>query len=127
MELQGRGRYVKLSSGIKTTIDINGRIPLCMFCNNPRLVHELAVRCITKYLASTSTYVDFLERNRRLTTRGLSYKPDIEKFVGCYVGADFSGGWAQADSYDAENSRSRTGYVITYAGYPVLCCSKLRP
>ena len=54
------------------------------------------------------------------------YSPDIEKGIGCYVGADFSSGWAQADSDDAKISMSRMGYAITYAGCTVLWCSKLQ-
>ena len=59
------------------------------FCNNQRLVHKRAVRRITKYLTSTSTYVDLPDVNQRLTTRGIFYKPDIEKVIGCYVYANF--------------------------------------
>ena len=126
-ELQGRVRYVKLYSGINTNIYINDRTSLCMFCNNPCLLHECAVRCITKYLTSTSTYVDLPDRNRRLTTRGLSYRPDIEKFIDCYIGADFSDGWAQSDADNAETFISLTGYVISYVVCPVIWCSKLQP
>ena len=127
MELQGRVRYVKLYSGINTTRCINDRTPLCMFCNNPCLVHECTVRRITKYLTSTSTYVDLPDRNRRLTTRGVSYRPDIEKFIECYIGADFFDGWAQSDADNAEIFISLTGYVITYAVCSVIWCSKLQP
>ena len=77
MELQGRAWYVKLSSGINMTRYTNDRTPLCMFCNNLCLVHEYAVRRITKYLTSTSTSVDLPDRNQRLTTRGVAYSPDI--------------------------------------------------
>ena len=38
----------------------------------------------------------------------------------------FAGGWAQEDASNAENSMSRMVYVITYAGCPVLWCSKLQ-
>ena len=127
MELQGRVRHVKLYSGINTTRYINDRTPLCMFCNNPCLVHECAVRRITKYLTITSTYVDLPDRNRRLTTRGVSYRPDKEKFIECYIDAGFSDGWAQSDADNAENFISLTGYVITYAVCPVIWCSKLQP
>ena len=41
------------------------------FCNNPRLLHERAVRRNEKYLVSTSTYVDLPDGNRRLTTRSV--------------------------------------------------------
>ena len=29
------------------------------------------------------------------------YKPDIEKFIECYVDANFSGGWDQLDTDNA--------------------------
>ena len=40
------------------------------FYNNPHIVHERAVRLITKYLVSTSTYVYLPYGNKLLTTRG---------------------------------------------------------
>ena len=68
------------------------------FCDNLRLVHERTVKCIAKYLASTSTYVDLPEGNWLLTTLGVVYRPGIEKFIGFYVDANFDIGWDQADS-----------------------------
>ena len=50
--------------------------------------HKRAVRRITKYLASTSTYVDLTDVNRWLTTRGVVYSPDIEKGIKCYVDSE---------------------------------------
>ena len=38
------------------------------FCNNMRLMHERAVRRITKYLARTSTHMDLPDGNRWLYT-----------------------------------------------------------
>ncbi len=40
--------------------------------------------------------------------------------------AVFAGGWSNAAFDDAENVMSRTGYVICYAGCPVLWSSKLQ-
>ena len=96
------------------------------FCNNPRPVHKLSVRLIAKYLASTSTYVDLPYGNRRLTTRGVVYNPNIEKGIDCYVDAEFSSGWAQVDSNHAENVMLRTVYAIKHAVCSVLWCSKLQ-
>ena len=96
------------------------------FCNGPHLVQERAVRRITKYLASTSKYLDFLDIKQQLTTCGVVYKPDIGKVIKWYVDSDFYGGWAQSDADNAENIMSCTGYVITYTVCPVLCCSKLQ-
>ena len=96
------------------------------FFHNPRLVHECDVRRIAKCLVITSTYVDSPHRNRRLNTHGVFYRPYIEKVIGCYIYADFVGGWAQAYSDNAENSMSHTVYVITYAICLVLLCSRLQ-
>ena len=73
------------------------------FFNNPRLVHKHAVRRITRYLTSTSPYVNLSGRNRRLTTCDVVYNTNIEKNIEGYVDADFSGGWDQADADNAEN------------------------
>ena len=54
------------------------------------------------------------------------FKPDTKVGIQCFVDADFAGGWNQADSNDAENVLSQTGYIITYANCPVLWCSKLQ-
>ena len=96
------------------------------FFNNLHLVHKCTVRRIPKYLIRTSTYVDLSYVNRRLFTCGVVYNPDKEKGVQFYVDADFSSGWSQADANNAENFLSRMGYVITYAGCPVLWCNKLQ-
>ena len=58
--------------------------------------------------------------------QGLIYSPDKPKGIECYVDADFAGGWSQADADNPENVMPRTGYVIYYAGCPVLWCSKLQ-
>ena len=96
------------------------------FCNNLRLVHERAIRKISKYLASTSTYVDLPDGNFWLSAWGVVYKPYIERGIECYVDAKFSDGWVQADDDNAENVMLCTGYEIMYAGCPVLWCSKLQ-
>ena len=70
--------------------------------------------------------MDLLDGNQRLSTRGVVYKPDKEKGIKCYVDAEFSGGWAQADADNAENVMLRMGYVIMYTGCPALFCIKLQ-
>ena len=37
-----------------------------------------------------------------------------------------TGGWNNADATNADSVLSRTGYVITYAGCPIIWCSKLQ-
>jgi hypothetical protein len=52
----------------------------------------------------------------------LILKPDKSKGLECYVDA----GWA-GSSNDPLSSHSRTGYVIMYAGCPIVWASKLQP
>ena len=78
----------------------------------PKLTHERAVYRIAKYLKGTSD-------------KGIIFRPD-KTGLECFVDADFAGGWNQADSNNAEAVMSRTGYVIMYAGCPLLWCSKLQ-
>ena len=81
---------------------------------------------MAKYLASTSTYVDLPIANSRLSTRGVVYKPYKYKVVDCYVDSNFTSGWYQSDSDNAENFMSCTVYVIMYVVFPVLRCSKFQ-
>ena len=95
MKLQSRHWYVKLSSGINMTRNINGLTPVCTLCNNMRLVHERSVRSIEMYLVSKSTYVYLPDGHRWLSTCRVVYKPDKEKCIECHVDADFTSGWFQ--------------------------------
>ena len=94
-------------------------------CNNPGLVHKHTIRCIGTYLTSTSTHVDLPYVNQHLYTHGMVYNT-YKKGIESYVDSNFADGWAQADFDNAENFMWCTGYVITYAGFPVLWCSKLQ-
>lgn len=97
-----------------TRPDISMAVHQCArFCNNPRLSHERAVKRIVKYLIGTKE-------------RGVICKPDRSKGLECYADADFAGGWDRGDSENPENVMSRTGYIIMYAGCPVVWCSKLQ-
>ena len=54
------------------------------FSNDPRLIHERAIRKIGKYFSETDT-------------RGIIYDSDKTQEVECYVDADFVGGWDRDD------------------------------
>jgi hypothetical protein len=44
-----------------------------------------------------------------------------------HVDADFSGNWNKEDApTDSDTARSRTGYVISYSGCPIIWASKLQ-
>jgi hypothetical protein len=83
------------------------------FTISPMLSHERAVQRIGKYLLSSKD-------------KGMIFKPDTSKGLECFVDADFAGGWSKTDASDTNTVLSRTGYVIMYAGCPLIWCSKLQ-
>jgi hypothetical protein len=83
------------------------------FSINPKRSHEQAVMRIGRYLLSSKD-------------RGIVYKPDSSLGLETYVDADFAGAWDPENAGDADTVYSRTGFVIRYAGCPVLWQSKLQ-
>eukprot|EP00957_Ditylum_brightwellii_P161531 12299136-Ditylum_brightwellii.AAC.1 len=55
------------------------------FINDPKLLHEHAVRQIVKYF---SVNLD----------KGIIYRLDLSLGIQCYVDADFTGSWSKADA-----------------------------
>ena len=70
--------------------------------------------------------MDLPNVNQRLTTCGIVYRTNIEKVINCYIDSEFSSGWDQEDSDNAENVMSYKEHEITYTGCPLLWCSKLQ-
>ena len=58
--------------------------------------------------------------------RGIVFNPRINKGLECFVDADFAGGWSKEDSSDPDNVLSRTGFVIFYAGCPMMWASRMQ-
>ena len=54
------------------------------------------------------------------------YTVNKSRGLEVYVDTDFSGGSNMADSENADNALSRTGFVIRYSGCPVIWSSKLQ-
>ena len=46
--------------------------------------------------------------------------------VDCYAGADFAVLWGHENPQDLIFARSRTGFVVTFANFPLLWVSKLQ-
>ena len=83
------------------------------FSINPRESHANAVRHIGRYLLQSRD-------------EGIILNPKEQSF-DCFVDADFAGLWnPQTAAYDPITSKSRTGYVVTYAGCPISWQSKLQ-
>jgi hypothetical protein len=83
------------------------------FCSAPKRSHGEAVKRIGRYLLGTKD-------------KGLILKPTKESF-DCWVDASHAGEWNREDAEDDPvTAKSRNGYVITYAGCPLLWTSKLQ-
>ena len=46
--------------------------------------------------------------------------------MDCYADADFDGLWVHENTQDPIYTRSRTGFVVTVANYPLLWVSKIQ-
>ena len=95
--------------------DITFAVQQCArFANDPRRSHEVALKRICRYLLRTKD-------------RGLVYHPNRKRGLECYVDADWAGSWHHDQAHDPLGAFSRTGYVIYYAGCPILWGSKMQP
>jgi hypothetical protein len=83
------------------------------FCIDPHKQHEEAVKRICRYLLKTKD-------------KGIVLKPDKSRGLECYVDADWAGSWQHRSSHDPLSAHSRTGYVIMYAGCPIIWASKMQ-
>lgn len=83
------------------------------FCEQPKKSHTEAVNKIVRYLIGT--------RNE-----GIYLNPKGDLFE-CFADADFCGLWDKERSdFDPSVARSRTGYVIRFAGCPLIWGSRLQ-
>jgi len=84
------------------------------FCENPKMSHKKAVKRIVRYLKKTKD-------------KGLILSIDDSKGVECWVDADFAGGYNKnIKNLTPRDMLSRTGYVIKYAGCPIVWTLKLQ-
>jgi Reverse transcriptase (RNA-dependent DNA polymerase) len=97
-----------------TRPDISYAVHQCArFTADPKREHSKAVKTIGRYLSGTKNLVIICKIN----SSGLE----------CYTDADFAGNWntTEAEHYNS-TARSRTGYVIRYAGCPLIWGSRLQ-
>ena len=87
---------------------------IAKYSSDPRQSHGEAILYLIRYLKKT----------REL---GIRFKPDPKKGFECYCDADFSGLWNKTFApVDPSTSKSRSGWIIFYAGCPVSWASKLQ-
>lgn len=83
------------------------------FSESPRVEHSRAIKVIGRYLKATKD-------------KGIICKPTSVGFE-CYSDADFAGNWSEKYAVeDSSTARSRSGFVIFYAGCPIVWSSKLQ-
>ena len=79
----------------------------------PKKEHGEAVRWIARYLKGTRD-------------KGTILRPTNDHGLEVYVDADFAGNWDPNEWNDRDTARSRHGYIIMYAGCPILWKSQLQ-
>ncbi len=82
-----------------------------MFC--PKHSHELALKRIGRYLKNTSSC-------------GMVINPTRELTIDAHPDADFAGMYGHEKPTDPACAKSRSGFVIVFAGVLVLWQSKLQ-
>jgi Reverse transcriptase (RNA-dependent DNA polymerase) len=83
------------------------------FMAEPRKIHGEAVKRIGRYLLSSRD-------------KGVILRPDLSKSFECWVDADYCGNWNPLVTEDPSTAKSRSGYVITYLGCPLVWASRLQ-
>jgi len=96
-----------------TRPDISYAVHLCARFSNPKASHKMAVLRIGRYLMATRS-------------EGLILEPKNSS-LELWCDADFSGNWKAEDAHtDRATAKSRTGYIIKYAGCPIMWASKMQ-
>ena len=83
------------------------------FNHSPKKSHATAIKTIVRYLHRTSD-------------KGTIVRPTGDLSIDCYVDADFAGLHGRDPDHEPSSAKSRTGYIITLGGCPILWKSKLQ-
>ena len=83
------------------------------FGHNPKKSHASAIKTIVRYL-------------HRTCGMGMAVKPTGNLAMDCYVDADFAGLHGRDPDRSPSSAKSRTGYIITLGGCPILWKSHLQ-
>ena len=84
------------------------------FSGDPKQSHADAVKRIGRYLKGSPNV-------------GITLRPDTQQSFQCWVNTDFSGNWKpEGAQHDPMTAKSRSGWIIQYAGCPITWSSKLQ-
>jgi hypothetical protein len=94
--------------------DISYAVHQCArFLHFPKVEHSAAVKRIGRYLLATAN-------------EGIICKPNEESLT-CYADASFAGEWIKEIAEEqSDTAKSRSGYIVQYAGCPIVWSSKLQ-
>ena len=98
-----------------TRPDISVSVHQCArFSERPKRSHAEAVKRIGRYLLTTRD-------------KGLIICPNESRLFECWVNADYAGNWLRSDAHiDPMTSKSRSGWLIHFAGAPITWASKIQ-
>ncbi len=84
------------------------------YSSDPRMPHGKAIIYLVQYLV----------RSRNV---GIRFSPNPSKGFECYWDANFSGNWNKGGAaHDPSTAKSRSGWIIFFAGCPIIWESKLQ-
>ncbi len=83
------------------------------FNHSPKKSHASAIKTIVRYL-------------HRTADKGTIVTPTGDLSLDCYVDADFAGLHGRDPDHSNTSAKSRTGYIITLGGCPILWKSQLQ-
>jgi hypothetical protein len=84
------------------------------FSSNPRQSHTNAIKHLCRCLMAAKD-------------KGLLLKADTTKSFEAHVDCDFAGNWVKEDALnDPSTAKSRTGFIVSHGGCPVIWASKLQ-
>ena len=87
---------------------------IAKYSSDPRLPHGEAIIYLVRYLM----------RSRDV---GIRFSPNSSKGFECYCDADFSGNRNKSSAaYDPSTAKSWSGWMIFYAGCPIIWATKLQ-
>ena len=83
------------------------------FSHNPKQSHASAVKTIVRYLAGSKE-------------KGTIFHHPTKLYLDCYVDADFAGLHGRDPPEEPTSVKSRTGYILSFAGCYILSKSQLQ-
>jgi len=87
---------------------------IAKYSSDPRVPHGEAIIYLVRYLMKSRDI-------------GIRFSPDSSKGFECYCDADFAGNWNKTNAaHDPSTAKSRSGWIIFYAGCPIIWASKLQ-